>query len=162
MSTFPLECISLIREFVYGIYFINKLPRNTQSTLSTGFITNNGELHGVHRVYYHNGKIKNMFIYEYGVLNTQLKMSRLGHKSYEFEYIMCRNSEIHDDKRRIINKSVMHGKQVKWYNTGQLCKISNYNFGKQHGKELCWSLNGQLITESDYLNGVCICTLRIE
>ncbi len=142
-SEIPTECLQIIREFIDGIYFTEKLPNGE---LSTGYKTSDGLLHGIHRIYYTSGRLKLIFWYESGVLRRQMKITHDGKRLYDFQYIArsaLRADEGHwrsHAKRRFLK----HGKQKKWYRNGQLADNLNYEYGIQCGKQQCWSIDGKL------------------
>lgn len=68
----PTECLQIIRGFIDGIYFTEKLHNGD---LSTGYKTCDGLFHGIHRVYHASGgQIKLVFLYERGVLNRAMAL----------------------------------------------------------------------------------------
>jgi antitoxin component YwqK of YwqJK toxin-antitoxin module len=168
-SEIPTECLQIIREFIDGIYFTEKLPNGE---LSTGYKTSDGLLHGIHRIYYTSGRLKLIFWYESGVLRRQMKITHDGKRVYDFQYMarsalrangttLCvdaiedRTTESGvDASRRTVSdrvdasrrtaKFLKHGKQKKWYRNGQLAENLNYEYGIQCGKQQCWSINGKL------------------
>jgi len=154
----PPECLQIIREFIDGIYFTEKLPNGE---LSTGYKTSDGLLHGIHRVYYASGGLKLIFWYERGVLRRQMKITNDGKRVYDFQYMarsalrangttLCvdaiedRTTESGVDASRRTAKFLKHGKQKKWYRNGQLAENLNYEYGIQCGKQQCWSIDGKL------------------
>ena len=157
---FPTECLRIIREFVYGIYFTEKLPNNE---LSTGYTTKLYTappytakpypstrsvtlFHGINRVYYSNGKIKNIFEYEWGAIKSQMKISKLGQKVYEYNYAASGVDHY--------NRPLRHGNQKKWNRFGKLIEDFNYNLGRKHGRQ--WAFDGDnCIVVSEYVNGIC-------
>ena len=180
---FPTECLRIIREFVYGIYFTKKLPNNE---LSTGYTakpypstrsvdtakppkapstqsvdtaklpkapsTRSVALfHGINRVYYSNGKIKNIFEYEWGAIKSQMKISQLGQKVYEYNYAVSGVDRY--------NRPLRHGNQKKWNRFGQLIEDFNYSLGRKHGRQ--WAFDGNNCIEvSEYVNGICASVVR--
>ena len=180
---FPTECLRIIREFVYGIYFTEKLPNNE---LSTGYTAkpypstqsvdtaklpkapstqsvDTAKLpkapstdclrqqsitlfHGINRVYYSNGKIKNIFEYEWGAIKSQMKISKLGQKVYEYNYAASGVDRY--------NRPLRHGNQKKWNRFGKLIEDFNYSLGRKHGRQ--WAFDGDNCIEvSEYVNGIC-------
>jgi len=158
-SEIPTECLQIIREFIDGIYFTEKLPNGE---LSTGYKTSDGLLHGIHRIYYTSGRLKLIFWYESGVLRRQMKITHDGKRVYDFQYmarsalrangttesgvdaIEDRTTESGVDASRRTAKFLKHGKQKKWYRNGQLAENLNYEYGIQCGKQQCWSIDGKL------------------
>ena len=161
---FPTECLRIIREFVYGIYFTEKLPNNE---LSTGYTASPypstrsvdtaklpkapstqsvALFHGLNRVYYSNGKIKNIFEYEWGAIKSQMKISKLGQKVYEYNYAASGVDHY--------NRPLRHGNQKKWNRFGKLIEDFNYSLGRKHGRQ--WAFDGDnCIVVSEYVNGIC-------
>jgi antitoxin component YwqK of YwqJK toxin-antitoxin module len=157
---FPTECLRIIREFVYGIYFTEKLPNNelstgytakpypsTQSVDKAKSYTQSITLfHGINRVYYSNGKIKNIFEYEWGAIKSQMKISKLGQKVYEYNYAASGVDRY--------NRPLRHGNQKKWNRFGKLIEDFNYSLGRKHGRQ--WAFDGDnCIVVSEYVNGIC-------
>ena len=145
-SEIPTECLQIIREFIDGIYFTEKLPNGE---LSTGYKTSDGLLHGIHRVYYTSGRLKLIFWYESGVLRRQMKITHDGKRVYDFQYmarsaLRANGTTLCVDASRRTAKFLKHGKQKKWYRNGQLAENLNYEYGIQCGKQQCWSIDGKL------------------
>jgi|GEM_PF-1555649 len=154
-------------------WFENGLRRSTEHfKISSKENILKSELHGDCRYYYSNGQLREGGTYSEGVkhgkwveyFETGIKKSEgrfaNGYVVGKWTYWLNTGKPasignyIPDTSGKRHNKVLKHGKQIQYYNTGQMSEISHFKYGKLNGRFINWYENGQKKSEIDYCNGL--------
>ena len=107
-----------------------------------------GKLHGISKEWYRNGSLKSVIAYQNGLIyGKELTWFENGKKHKVGEVYHYENI------RHTYVKPRFNGKQLQYYENGQLRSVQTYTNFLPHGKWLEYTNNGNLVSEKNYQGG---------